>query len=160
MRERSSFRVEALRVVLLVYAVGHLLTTVQFLFWPGYFLKGDPPVPPWPLTLFQFGSWPPLHQGFMNVIAVYDLAVAAALLWAMRNPARERGVLFFAVVLWVAHGAMHAYHIIWGTSPGEYWVATIELWVGAVLIAALWPRESAKTPRREPAAAAAQSSPR
>ncbi|HVL82077.1 MAG TPA: hypothetical protein VM840_10865 [Actinomycetota bacterium] len=133
-------RTEALRIVLLVYAVGHLVTTVQFLFWPGYFLTGDPPVPPWPLTAFQFGDWPPLHQGFMNVIAVYDLAVAAALVYAMRDPAANRGILFFAIVLWVLHGGVHAYHILWGDSPAHYWVATVELWLGAVLLGVLWPR--------------------
>ena len=146
MRQARDLRTEALRLVLFVYAFGHLLTTVQFLFWPGYFLTGDPPIPPWPLTAFQFGDWPPLHAGFMNVIAVYDLAVAAALIWTIRDPAANKGVLFFAIVLFVAHGGVHAYHILWGTSPAHYWAATVQLWVGAALIGALWPR-TAPVPR-------------
>lgn len=142
MTRGMDLRLEALRVVLLIYAIGHLLTTVQFMFWPGYFLTGAPPEPPWPLTIYQFGNWPPLHQGFMNVVAVYDLAVAAALVWAMRDPAANKGILFFAIVLWVGHGAAHAYHILWGTSPDHYWLATVELWLGALLLGVLWPRGS------------------
>lgn len=135
-------RGEALRVVLFAYGVGHLVTAVTFLFWPEHFLVGTGDVPPWPFSILQFGSWPPLHQGFMNIVAVYDVAVAVALFMAAANPARHTGIVVFAIVLWVLHGAAHAYHIVWGSSPGEYWGAVAELWLGAALLLVLFPRRS------------------
>lgn len=135
-----SRRLEALRAVLFAYAVGHFITATLFIGWPSYFTEGRGPRPFWPFSVFQFGSWPPTHQGFMNVIAAYDLAVGIALLWAMRDPLRNTGILLFAIVLWVLHGAVHAYHIIWGSSPGQYWLTVGELWLGAILLVVLWPR--------------------
>lgn len=133
-------RLEALRAVLFAYGVGHLVTATLFLFWPAYFLLGTGAEPPWPLSFFQFGVWPPLHQGFMNIVAVYDVAVAFALFLAAADPRRHHGILLFAIVLWALHGGAHAYHIVWGDSPGHYWGAVIELWVGAALLAILYPR--------------------
>lgn len=137
---KVDLRLEALRVVLFGYGVGHLVTTTLFLGWPDYFLTGGGPAPPWPLSVFQFGVWPPTHEGFMNVLAVYDLAVATALFIAAWNPRRHTGILAFAMVLFSGHGAMHAYHILWGTSPRIYWWTVGELWAGAALVGVLYPR--------------------
>lgn len=135
-------RQRALRLVLAVYAAGHIFTAVLFTAWPGWFVDGSGPRAVFPFTLVsEFGAWPPLHQGFMNVIAAYDLAVAVALVVAARRPARHTGILLFVTVLWVLHGAVHAYHIVWGTSPGGYWPTVAELWLGAALVAILWPKQ-------------------
>lgn len=130
-------RTDLLRAVLVVYAAGHLVTATLFVAWPGYFIDATGPAPPWPFTLAYFGAWPPLHQGFMNVLASYDVAVAVALLIAARDPRRHTGVIAFAIVLWTLHGAVHAYHILFGSSPAGYWWAVAELWAGAVLLVLL-----------------------
>jgi hypothetical protein len=133
---------EGLRAVLFGFAVGHLVTATLFLFWPAYFLTGAGATPPWPLSMFQFGVWPPVHEGFMNVIAVYDVAVAFALLLAAWSPERHRGLISFAIVLWILHGGVHAYHILWGTSPGGFWGTVGALWLGALALLVLYPRRS------------------
>jgi hypothetical protein len=130
----------ALRAVLILYAIGHLTTSALFTFWPRYFIEQRGPRPPAPLSLVHgFGAWPPLHTGFMNVLAAYDLAVAFALLLAALDPVRNAGILWFLIVLWTVHGATHAAHILWGTSPPGYWSSVAELWLGAVLLLALRP---------------------
>lgn len=134
------WRREVLRAVLFGYAVGHLVTATLFLFWPTYFLTGAGSPPPWPLSVFQFGVWPPVHEGFMNVVAAYDVAVAFALLLAAWSPERHRGLIWFAIVLWALHGGVHAYHILWGTSPGGFWGTVVVLWAGALLLGVLLPR--------------------
>lgn len=137
--KRGRWALEVLRAVLFAYGVGHLATTTMFLVWPDYFLTGRGDVPPWPLSILQFGVWPPTHVGFMNVLAVYDLSVAVALFVAAWNPLRHTGLLVFFGVLWLGHGAVHGYHILWGDSPSVYWWTTVELWVGVALLAVLYP---------------------
>lgn len=149
--KRVNWRLEGLRAVLFGYGVGHLATTTLFLGWPRYFLTGEGSAPPWPLSIFQFGSWPPTHVGFMNVLAVYDLAVATALFIAAWNPRRHKGILAFLTVLFLGHGAVHAAHILWGTSPAVYWWTTAELWVGVALIWLLYPRDTKERDLRSPA---------
>jgi hypothetical protein len=128
-----------LRAVLFAYGVGHLITATMFVLWPDYFLVGRGDRPPWPFSIFQFGVWPPVHQGFLNVLAMYDIAVAFALFVAAANPVKHRGILMFASVLWVLHGGAHAYHILWGNSPDAYWWTVVELYLGVGLLAALYP---------------------
>ena len=140
-----SWRLIALRVILVVYAVGHLVTATLFLAWPAYFLEGAEPAPPWPISQLQFGSWPPTHEGFMAVLALYDVAVAVALLLAAWNPVRHAGIVVFAIILWVLHGSAHGALILWGDSPSEYWGAVAELWVGAALLLVLFPRAPARS---------------
>lgn len=155
MRRRGNvdWRLEGLRAVLFGYGVGHLATTTLFLGWPRYFLTGEGSAPPWPLSIFQFGFWPPTHVGFMNVLAVYDLAVATALFIAAWDPKRHTGILAFLTVLFLGHGGMHAYHILWGTSPTVYWWTTVELWAGVALIWGLYPRtRKTKEPTPQPPA--------
>lgn len=147
--KRGTLALQGLRLVLVAYALGHLVTATLFIGWPSYFLTGRGPVPPWPFRLFQFGTWPPVHQGFMNVLAVYDVAVAVALVVAATAPLRHWGILVFVSVLWVLHGGAHAYHIVWGSSPTDYWSTVAELWAGVVLVVALWAaarRSEAATP--------------
>jgi hypothetical protein len=147
----ASMRRAALRAVLVAYALGHVVTATMFLVWPSYFLEGTGARPPWPLSLLQFGSWPPTHAGFLVILGMYDLAVAFALLLAASNPARHAGIVVFAIVLWTLHGGAHGAMILWGDSPAEYWGAVAELWIGVVLLSVLFPRD-----RR---AAAAESGP-
>lgn len=128
--------------MLVGYGVGHLVTAAMFWGWPEYFLLGTGPVPPWPLSALQFGSWPPLHQGFLQAVGGYDVAVAVALFVAAANPRRHRGILVFAVTLFAVHGGVHAYHILWGASPEIYWWSVGQLWVGAAAIGLLWPRRA------------------
>jgi hypothetical protein len=135
-------RLQVLRLVLAVYGIGHLVAATEFVFWPGWFIDRSGPSPPWPFSLAQFGAWPPLHQGFMNVIAMYDVAVAFALLLAAWNPAGNTGIIAFACVLWTLHGGAHAYHIVWGSSPSGYWPTVAELWGGVVLLVILYPRRA------------------
>lgn len=137
MHVRPSVRLELLRGVLVAYGVGHLVTTALFFGWPRYFLEGTGPRPPWPLSVVQFGSWPPTHEGFLNVLAAYDLAVAAALFLAATKPLRHTGIIAFAVILWLLHGGVHAYHVVWGTSPRIYMWSVVELWLGAALLTGL-----------------------
>lgn len=140
---RPSVRLAVLRFVLVIYALGHLTTAALFLVWPAYFLEGKGPVPPWPASLVQFGAWPPTHPGFMAVLAVYDIAVAAALLLAAWQPLRHAGIIVFAIVLWVLHGAAHGALIVWSDSPSRYWWVVAELWIGAALLLVLFPRRTA-----------------
>lgn len=135
---RLPWPMESLRAVLFAYGVGHLATAAMFLGWPEYFLVGSGGEPPWPLSALQFGTWPPVHTGFMNVIAAYDVAVAVALFTAAWDPVRHAGILPFVLVLFVAHGAAHGWHVLFGSSPDVYWVTTAELWVGAALVAGLY----------------------
>lgn len=135
-------RLTLLRLVLVGYGAGHLSTAALFIGWPRYFVEGRGPRPVWPLYLFQFGAWPPTHVGFMNVLAVYDVAVAVALFLCAYDPIAHYGILAFAVVLWALHGGAHAYHIIFGSSPASYWSTVAELWLGAALLVALYPRQA------------------
>lgn len=133
-------RITLLRVVLVGFAAGHLTTAAIFTFWPGWFINAAGARPPWPVALIQFGAWPPLHTGFMHVLAAYDTAVAFALLLAARRPREHRGIIAFAIALWSLHAFTHAEHIVLGTSPVAYWVPVGVLASGAILLAALWPR--------------------
>lgn len=147
----SSPKLAVLRLVLVLYALGHLTTATIFLFWPAYFLEGAGPVPPWPASLLQFGTWGPTHQGFMAVLAIYDIAVAVALLIAASNPLRHVGVVVFALVLWTLHGAAHAALILWKDSPPSYVWVVAELWIGVALLLYLFPRDVALPPAHAPA---------
>lgn len=147
----NSPKLAALRLVLVLYAIGHLTTATIFLFWPAYFLDNTGPVPPWPASLIQFGTWSPPHQGFMAVLAIYDIAVAVALLLAAANPLRRVGVVLFALVLWTLLGAAHAVLILWKDVPPSYVWVVAELWVGVALLLYLFPRDVALPTAHAPA---------
>jgi len=133
-------RLMLLRLVLAFYAVAHLMSSALFLFWPRYAVLGSGPRPPFPLSVLQFGSWPPFHQGFMNVIGAYDLAIAVAFVIAATNPVKHSGLVSFFLVLLAVHGGVHAAQIIWGDSPSGQWLEVAQLWAGFTFLAALFPR--------------------
>lgn len=126
-----------LKAVLIVAALGHLVTGLAFWFVPR-------------LAIDEVLAWGD-PSGWTTILGAYDLAVTYALWLAFRDPAGNPGLLRFAAVLLALHAGTHAYYNVWGGAPARLWIPTALLVSGAVLIVVLAPRSGRASPSADAA---------
>ena len=117
----------ALRVILALAALGHLIVGLSFWFFPDR-------------AIDEILAWGP-PSGWTSILGAYDLAVAFALFIAFRDPVGNRGIISFVAVLLALHGATHAYYIVWGDAPDRHWFVVSYLLAAAVVLWWLRPSE-------------------
>lgn len=123
-------RMTALKVLLAAAALGHLVVGLSFWFIPE-------------TAIDEILAWGP-PSGWTSILGAYDLAVAFALVMALRDPVGNAAIIRFVAVLLALHAGTHAYYIVWGDAPDRHWFVVAYLLAAAVLFAWLTPRRETR----------------
>lgn len=119
-------RMGALKVLLAAAALGHVIVGLSFWFFPE-------------TAIDEILAWGP-PSGWTSILGAYDLAVAFALVMALRDPIGNAAIIRFVAALLVLHGATHAYYIVWGDAPDRHWFVVAYLVAAGVLFWWLTPQ--------------------
>ncbi len=116
----EEMRMKALKLLLAAAAIGHVVVAFSFWFFPE-------------AAIDEILAWGP-PSGWTSILGAYDLAVAFALLLALRDPIANVGIISFVSVLLVLHGLTHAYYIVWGDAPDRHWFVVAYLVAAGILL--------------------------
>jgi hypothetical protein len=118
---------KALRAILAIAAVAHVVVGLSFWFFPD-------------LAIDEILAWGP-PSGWTSILGAYDLSVAFALVLAFRDPYANSGIIRFVGVLLSLHALTHAYYIVWGDAPDRHWFVVTYLLAGGVVMWWLAPEQ-------------------